>query len=352
VGDADLRKDIAQMQAALTKHRAGEGFLNAASPGVVSAFQPNSYYKTHAAYVEAIGAAMQGEYEAIAGAGFVLQLDCPDLAMARHTGFQDLSESEFLTRAEHQVDVMNHALRNIPADSLRMHVCWGNYEGPHDHDIPLEKNSRGQNPDTRTPDFDVELRGTPRACFTADLSVCGYRRPGTGDCGDRLRIWDVRRHRQDGCENLVQEIECAGRRGAAGIQEIVAMTEREINVIERACERLVVDFAYFSDRREYESLGALFVENGTMTRPSGSVLAGREAIVKSYKATPVERVSRHVCSNIRIVVESADQARGLTYAVVYSINANPRVGEFEDEFLRTADGWRISTRIARFVIGE
>jgi 5-methyltetrahydropteroyltriglutamate--homocysteine methyltransferase len=82
---------------------------------------------------------MQGEYEAIAGAGFVLQLDCPDLAMARHTGFQDLSESEFLTRAEHQVDVMNHALRNIPADSLRMHVCWGNYEGPHDHDIPLEK---------------------------------------------------------------------------------------------------------------------------------------------------------------------------------------------------------------------
>jgi 5-methyltetrahydropteroyltriglutamate--homocysteine methyltransferase len=139
VGDADLRKDIAQMQAALTKHRAGEGFLNAASPGVVSAFQPNSYYKTHAAYVEAIGAAMQGEYEAIAGAGFVLQLDCPDLAMARHTGFQDLSESEFLTRAEHQVDVMNHALRNIPADSLRMHVCWGNYEGPHDHDIPLEK---------------------------------------------------------------------------------------------------------------------------------------------------------------------------------------------------------------------
>jgi hypothetical protein len=130
------------------------------------------------------------------------------------------------------------------------------------------------------------------------------------------------------------------------------MTEREINVIERACERLVVDFAYFSDRREYDLLGALFVADGTMTRPSGNVLAGREAIVRSYKATPVERVSRHVCSNIRIVVESADQARGLTYAVVYSINANPRVGEFEDEFLRTADGWRISTRIARFVIGE
>jgi 5-methyltetrahydropteroyltriglutamate--homocysteine methyltransferase len=138
-GHADLRKDIVRMQAALTEHRSIDGFLNAASPGVVSAFQPNSYYRTHAAYVEAIGAAMQCEYEAIAGAGFVLQLDCPDLAMARHTGFQDLSESEFLIRAEHQVEVLNHALRNIPADSLRMHVCWGNYEGPHDHDIPLEK---------------------------------------------------------------------------------------------------------------------------------------------------------------------------------------------------------------------
>jgi 5-methyltetrahydropteroyltriglutamate--homocysteine methyltransferase len=127
------------MQTAVSSHRPYEGFLNAASPGLVTAFQPNSYYKTHAAYVEAIGTAMQVEYEAIVNAGFVLQLDCPDLAMARHTGFQDLTEAEFLIRAEHQVEVMNHALRNIPATSLRMHVCWGNYEGPHDRDIPLEK---------------------------------------------------------------------------------------------------------------------------------------------------------------------------------------------------------------------
>jgi hypothetical protein len=132
----------------------------------------------------------------------------------------------------------------------------------------------------------------------------------------------------------------------------VALTEPEIVVIERACERLVVDFAYFSDRREYDELGALFVEHGTMTRPSGSVLAGREAIVSSYKATPAERVTRHICTNIRIVVKSVDQARGLTYAVVYSINGNPRIGEFEDEFRRTAEGWRIAARIARFVIGE
>jgi 5-methyltetrahydropteroyltriglutamate--homocysteine methyltransferase len=138
-GHADLEKDIARLRDAVARNGAVEGFMNAASPGVVSAFQPNTYYPTHAAYVEAIGEAMQVEYEAIVNAGLVLQLDCPDLAMARHTGFQDLSEAEFLKRAEHQVEVLNHAVRNLPAQSLRMHVCWGNYEGPHTHDIALEK---------------------------------------------------------------------------------------------------------------------------------------------------------------------------------------------------------------------
>jgi 5-methyltetrahydropteroyltriglutamate--homocysteine methyltransferase len=139
VGHADLESDIAHMRSAVTRHKPPDAFLNAASPGVVSAFQPNQYYATHAAYVEAIGEAMRVEYEAIVNAGFVLQLDCPDLAMSRHTSFQDLSEAEFLKRAEHQVEVMNHALRGLPASSLRMHICWGNYEGPHDYDIPLEK---------------------------------------------------------------------------------------------------------------------------------------------------------------------------------------------------------------------
>lgn len=134
-----LRKDLENLRAAVDEHKPHEAFMNSASPGVVSAFQPNHYYPTHEAYVEAIGEAMQEEYEAIVAAGFILQLDCPDLAMARHTGFQQVSEEEFLKRAEHQVEVMNHALRNIPASSLRMHVCWGNYEGPHDHDIPLQK---------------------------------------------------------------------------------------------------------------------------------------------------------------------------------------------------------------------
>jgi 5-methyltetrahydropteroyltriglutamate--homocysteine methyltransferase len=139
IGHADLEKDIAHFRSAMQQHHAHDSFLNAASPGVVSAFQPNAFYPKHSDYVEAIGAAMQVEYEAITNAGFALQLDCPDLAMARHTAFQDLTESEFLKRAEHQVEVMNHALRNIAAQSLRMHVCWGNYEGPHDRDISLEK---------------------------------------------------------------------------------------------------------------------------------------------------------------------------------------------------------------------
>lgn len=134
-----LRKDLANLREAIGKTRVTEAFMNAASPGLVTAFQPNQFYPSHRAYVEAVANAMKEEYEAIVAAGFILQVDCPDLAMARHTGFQDLSEAEFVKRAELHVDALNHALAQIPADSIRMHVCWGNYEGPHDHDIPLEK---------------------------------------------------------------------------------------------------------------------------------------------------------------------------------------------------------------------
>ncbi len=136
---APLAFDLANFRDALTAHPAPDAFMNAASPGVVSAFQPNDYYPSHSAYLDAIAAAMRSEYEAIVGAGFVLQVDCPDLAMARHTGFQDLSEQDFLHQAEQQVEALNAALVNIPADRLRMHVCWGNYEGPHTHDIDLAK---------------------------------------------------------------------------------------------------------------------------------------------------------------------------------------------------------------------
>jgi len=134
-----LARDIANLRAAVAQHEPVEAFMNAASPGVVAAFQPNEYYPSHEAYVEALAAAMREEYEAIAAAGFVLQIDCPDLAMARHTGFQDLTEPQFLRRASLHVEALNEALRNVPATQLRMHVCWGNYEGPHDHDIDVEK---------------------------------------------------------------------------------------------------------------------------------------------------------------------------------------------------------------------
>ena len=136
-----VQTDLKNLKAALAAHGAEvtEAFVNAASPGVISAFQSNRYYQSHEAYVDAIAAAMKPEYDAIVAAGFILQLDCPDLAMARHTAFQELGEAEFLARAEYQIEALNHAVRDIPAERMRMHVCWGNYEGPHDHDIPLEK---------------------------------------------------------------------------------------------------------------------------------------------------------------------------------------------------------------------
>jgi 5-methyltetrahydropteroyltriglutamate--homocysteine methyltransferase len=134
-----LKTDIANLRSAVARIGAHEGFMNAASPGVVASFQPNAYYPSHRAYIEAVAEAMKEEYEAIAEAGLILQVDCPDLAMSRHTGFQDMTESEFLKTIEHHIETLNHALAKVPASSARMHVCWGNYEGPHDHDIPLER---------------------------------------------------------------------------------------------------------------------------------------------------------------------------------------------------------------------
>jgi 5-methyltetrahydropteroyltriglutamate--homocysteine methyltransferase len=134
-----LRQDIANLKAALDGANATDAFMTSASPGLVPVFQTNEHYPSHEAYVEAIATAMQEEYEAIFAAGFVLQLDCPDLAMAHHTSFQDLSEADFLKRAAFHVEVLNHALRNVPAEMSRIHICWGNYEGPHDHDIDFRK---------------------------------------------------------------------------------------------------------------------------------------------------------------------------------------------------------------------
>ncbi len=137
--DGSLQKDIANLKSAVAGAGVAEGFMNAASPGVVSAFQPNRYYDTDERYLNAIAKVMRAEYLAITNAGFVLQVDCPDLAMSRHTAFQDLDEPTFLKRAELHAEVLNHALEGIPADQVRVHICWGNYEGPHDFDIALEK---------------------------------------------------------------------------------------------------------------------------------------------------------------------------------------------------------------------
>ena len=122
-----------------TAGKAIKGFMNAASPGLITAFQPNQYYPNHGAYLADLIIAMQPEYEAIAAAGFQLQLDCPDLAMSRHTGYQDATEEDFLKIAEANVEALNTATANIAPEQMRMHICWGNYEGPHDHDIPLER---------------------------------------------------------------------------------------------------------------------------------------------------------------------------------------------------------------------
>jgi len=134
-----LQMDIANLNSAMNAAGVDEAFMNSASPGLVTAFQPNQFYTSHEEYLWAVANVMREEYEQIVAAGLILQLDCPDLAMARHTGFQDLSEDEFLSRAETHVEAMNHALANVPADRCRFHVCWGNYEGPHDFDISVEK---------------------------------------------------------------------------------------------------------------------------------------------------------------------------------------------------------------------
>jgi 5-methyltetrahydropteroyltriglutamate--homocysteine methyltransferase len=132
------REDIRRFQKAMTG-RKPQGFMNSASPGLITAFQPNAFYATHENYLADLVSAMRPEYEAIAASGFQLQLDCPDLAMSRHTAYQDLTEAQFLKTAEANVEALNAATSAIAPDKMRMHVCWGNYEGPHDHDIALER---------------------------------------------------------------------------------------------------------------------------------------------------------------------------------------------------------------------
>ncbi len=138
-GQGELEKDIANLKAAMAEHGAKRGFMNAASPGVISLFLKNDYYKTREAYLAALADAMKAEYETIVASGLDLQLDCPDLALSRHMLFNDLSDDEFLKIAASHVEALNHALSDVPEDKVRVHICWGNYEGPHVCDIPMSK---------------------------------------------------------------------------------------------------------------------------------------------------------------------------------------------------------------------
>ncbi|MGK6325250.1 cobalamin-independent methionine synthase II family protein [Sphingomonas sp. DT-51] len=134
---APLHADVANLSRAVATHRPGGAFMNAASPGVIALFQPNEFYASQDDYLEALAEAMRPEYEAIVAAGLTLQLDSPDLGLGRHMMYKDRSEADYLTLIERHVAVLNHALRNVPAEKVRMHVCWGNYEGPHTRDVEM-----------------------------------------------------------------------------------------------------------------------------------------------------------------------------------------------------------------------
>ena len=137
--DAELRADVANLKAGMAAHGAQRGFMNAASPGVIAQFLPNAYYPSRDAYLEALADAMKPEYDAILAAGLDLQLDCPDLGLSRHVLFGALSDAEFVRIAGANVEVLNHALRDADPARVRVHICWGNYEGPHVCDVAMDE---------------------------------------------------------------------------------------------------------------------------------------------------------------------------------------------------------------------
>ncbi len=138
-GQDELNKDITNLKAAMQKHGAERGFMNAASPGVISLFLQNAHYATREKYLAALADAMRDEYRTITDAGLDLQVDCPDLALSRHMLFNDLSDDEFVKVADMHVEALNYALSGVPQEKTRVHICWGNYEGPHVCDIDMAK---------------------------------------------------------------------------------------------------------------------------------------------------------------------------------------------------------------------
>ncbi len=138
-GRNEVSVDIKNLKSAMEKHDVKRGFLNAASPGVISLFLQNEFYKTREAYIAALADAMTDEYETIVNSGLDIQIDCPDLGLSRHMLFPELSDEEFIKIANVNAEALNHALRNIDPSKVRVHICWGNYEGPHVCDIDLNK---------------------------------------------------------------------------------------------------------------------------------------------------------------------------------------------------------------------
>jgi 5-methyltetrahydropteroyltriglutamate--homocysteine methyltransferase len=134
-----VQRDIATLKAAVGTQPVEEVFMTAASPGVIATFLPNEYYPTEEAYLYALAEAMKHEYQAIVQAGFLLQIDCPDLAMTRVTQFAHMTVPEFKDVVALHIDVLNAALADLPPERMRLHLCWGNYEGPHHHDVPLQE---------------------------------------------------------------------------------------------------------------------------------------------------------------------------------------------------------------------
>jgi 5-methyltetrahydropteroyltriglutamate--homocysteine methyltransferase len=133
-----VQEDLDNLRSAVDKHKPAGAFMNAASPGVIALFQPNRHYPSQEAYLQALAGAMSHEYRAITDAGVVLQLDSPDLGLGRHMLFKGKSDDEYRQQAALHVEALNHALEGIPKEMVRLHVCWGNYEGPHHHDAPME----------------------------------------------------------------------------------------------------------------------------------------------------------------------------------------------------------------------
>ena len=138
-GQIDLNKDIFNLKTAMKICNVSRGFMNAASPGVISLFLQNQFYSSREEYLAALADVMKTEYETITSSGLYLQLDCPDLALSRHMLFNDLSDDEFLKIADLHIETLNYALRDIPEEKVRVHICWGNYEGPHCCDIDMNK---------------------------------------------------------------------------------------------------------------------------------------------------------------------------------------------------------------------